>query len=287
MEKILNINDLEKYRIPSKSARYSDYLVPQEWFENFPEFKLYSETGIDARLSYVVDELNKGLRAQQVPQDDYMYCYICRVDEIIDSEISGALYCNDFFEEHPDKANHPVIETLRNACLTYNNWKSGWVLVSLLYSSNKPGPNILKWKKNLVSMLVTVNSWTDVVTNSSSEIFICSNGEEAQEIENIISKWGAENEEFTPSVEVKPINFVREIMNCISTDYIDLAGAYDEDDLISYGLPEGFLADFIAFFKEIHNMDEGTCYEITIDQWAQNTADFVRSTFGAQYWSNC
>lgn len=287
MEKILNISDLEKYRIQGKSARYSDYLVPQEWFENFPECKLYSETGIDAQLRYVEDELNKGLRAQQVPQDNYMYCYIHRVDEIINDGISGALYCNDFFAEHPDKANHPVIETLRNACLTYNGWKAGWVLVSL-YSSCKPNPNILNnWKENLVRMLVTVNSWTDVVTNSSSEIFICSNGEEAQEIENIISKWGTENEEFTPSVEVKPINFAREILNCIFPDYIDESCTYDEDDLISYGLPEGFLADFIAFFKEIHNMDEGTCYEIIIDQWAQNTADFVRSAFGAQYWSNC
>lgn len=285
MEKILNINDLEKYRIHGESVQYRDYLVPQEWFENFPEFKLYSETDIDAQLSYVADELNKGLRAQHNGHDNYMYCSIRRVDEIIDDEISGALYCNDFFEEHPDKAHHPVIETLRNACLTYNGWRAGWVLVSL-YSSYKPNPNILNnWKENLVRMLVTVNSWTDVVTNSSSEIFICSNGEEAHEIEHIISKWGTKNEEFTPSVEVKPINFVREIMNCIST--VDEDGTYDEDDLISYGLPEGFLADFIAFFKEIHNMNEGTCYEIIIDQWARDTIDFVQSTFGAQYWSNC
>lgn len=291
MDKILNIKDLEKYRhnYPKASWRNKhtcvEYLVPLEWFEQFPESHKSGHGGINAKLEYAAEILTNKMK--EVHDDrckTWVSCYIQNLDETIMDNIEGALYTYDVFDERPELKEHPVVVAIRDAFFKYQHFKPHHALVSFYSADGMLDDLIGPTKEKMVKMLVEMNSWTDVVTNSSSEIFLCSSDKTADIIEHMVSNYSAEHDDWQSEVEVSPVDFEFEIKQAI----VGEAGeeAMDWLDLNDYGITPEMIQEFEKLFREIHNMHSGTIFTIEISQHATETKDFLQDEFGAQYYES-
>ena len=291
MDKVLNIKDLEKYRYNYSKAPWRnehtcvEYMVPMEWFENFPEDYQPGYKNINAKLVYASKILTYKMRELHDDRcQSWVSCDIQDLDEVIMNNIEGALCAYDVFDERPELKEHPVVVAIRDAFFKYRHLKPHHALVSFYSADGMLDDLIEPTKEKMVKMLVEMNSWTDVVTNSSSEIFLCSSDKTADIIEHMVSNYSAENDDWQSEVEVNPVDFEFEIKQAIVDEYGE--ETISSLDLNDYGITPEMVQEFEKLFREVHNMHSGTIFTIEISQHATKTKDFLQDEFGAQYYES-
>lgn len=300
MERLNNIKDLERFHKPDNTSNPNygntlDYLIPMEWFVKFPELNEYGYTGLRAKLHWFSKNVEQFVRENK-PKGQWVGFCIEPVDDLVLDDISrDVFFASDLFEDYPQLVHNPAIQKIESAILKHRGLKKDHVLVSI-YSHRTMGPAITKEaKKYMAKLLMQMNSWTDIITNSSSEVFLCGADKDSKVLEKMILDFADTTaDESWLETDVRPVNIEEQIKLAIKDDW-EKDNVYDafgdpikDINLEDYDITPEVVKEIDRILRKVYHMAENTnMFTVLISERCSTTRNWLCQKFNAKHLFNC
>lgn len=275
MDKILNIKDLEQYRFDGPGLRSGVpqlcYMVPKSVFGG-------DISAASSKLNSYIGEERK--------QNPNMHCiaYIIDLDEMVQDDIERLFYNHDLWED-PKYKDNPDLRVLADAVRAVRGWKPERTMMSFISIYREELEKVTESvRKRFVEYLIQVNSWTDVVTNSSSEIFVCGSNQTPEALEELLRAYNAGKsggKQYWTELQVQRLDWAERIRMMLVDDNM---GVLDTLVLEDHGLTPEVVARLEGMFREMHGMESSsTLYTIMVGAGEADLINFMTSKLGARY----
>lgn len=296
MNELHNIQDLEKYRYQrpehaqcgwNRMDNEVQYMVPTEWFNNFADSLEDRSENASIQWNKIVQECSKNA-GMNPPNNPYIGAYISDLEETVKDRISAEMYCFELFENYDfdsDPKARAIINKIIEATFKWNGWERNHSLITL-WSHNGSDVDKVKEeaKKKFAKLVMEMNSWTDVVTNSSSELFVCESDTPSQVVLDMILDHANEYDEYGEA-ECNELDFDKIIRIIMTEDNEELMYGFELED---YGITEEDVRELEKLFCAYHGFNPNNhLLMLDIDHSADSTLDFVVDKLGAVYLMDC
>jgi len=296
MNELHSVHDLEKYRyrLPehaqcgwNRMDNEEQYMVPTEWFNNFADSLEDRAENASQQWHKIVQECSKN--AGMGPQGRvYIGSYIANLEETVKDRISAETYCFELFENYDfdsDPKARAIVNKIIEATFKWNGWKRGHSMITLWTDRKVNFDNVKEEsKKKFVKLVMEMNSWTDVVTNSSSELFVCESDVPSHVVLDMILDHANEYDEYGEA-ECNELDFDKIIRIIMTEDNEELMYGFELED---YGITEEDVRELEKLFCAYHGFNPNNhLLMLDIDHSADSTLDFVVDKLGAVYLMDC
>ena len=298
MERLNDIKDLEQFCKPDNTSNPNygntlDYLIPMEWFAKFPESNEYGYTGLRAKLHWFAKNMEQFL-LETKGRGNWAGCCVEPVNDLVLDDISrDVFFASDLFEDYPQLVHNPAIQKIESAILKHRGLKKDHALVSI-YSYHQLADSITKTaKKCMAKLLMQMNSWTDVITNSSSEVFLCGADKDSKVLEKMILDFAGAADESWLETDVNPLNMEERIKLAIKENW-EKDNVYDafgdpikDINLEDYDITPEVVEEIDRILRKVYHMAENTnLFTVLIPEECSNTRNWLYQKFNAKYLFN-